>query len=540
MNNNSDKTFADLFLGAKNEDVKDNNMTFDILSNNVSDSDATNIKSDTEANENNSVVSFNSVFSGNNDVSNDNVVDSTTFISSNDGIDSLSEKSVFDMAVSEIDGVVKLNNEEKEQFISEHNENNNLSFNGFNVDNFNKSDEGNSELVTGVNLETNISANIENNISNSISNDTNHDENNSQIDDSNIVNDMQQLSSNISDTDDLGNIGKIEVVLDEKVDITSNGSDNELVTDNHVEQLSTNVFGIGDVNDSSDNRKNDSNEVKKEELNVLDKVNDDDVSNKENSKVDSKDLEESGNPFLASNGEFVIDGPLFSDVISLEKSNNKTKKASKIDLDNTKHFEVKVVQKKEPLIKFVIGVISYAFFILLLLIGITLLVYVVDIKVRAAKGDYSPPKFNAYVVLTGSMLPAIQVNDVVVTKKVDTNELEVGDIITFASTDSRFAGTIITHRIIKKNPAKDGRGVTFQTRGDNNNVADSALVESNNIYGKVILKIPKLGYLQEFLASDGGWIIVILIPCLTVISYDIVKLIKGLKRKKYNNIKVKK
>ena len=81
---------------------------------------------------------------------------------------------------------------------------------------------------------------------------------------------------------------------------------------------------------------------------------------------------------------------------------------------------------------------------------------------------------------------------------------------------------------------------SYRTQGDNNNVADSALVPQNNIFGKVILKIPKLGYLQEFLASDGGWIIVILIPCLTVISYDIVRLVKGLKRKKYKNITVQK
>ena len=66
------------------------------------------------------------------------------------------------------------------------------------------------------------------------------------------------------------------------------------------------------------------------------------------------------------------------------------------------------------------------------------------------------------------------------------------------------------------------------------------MVLEDNIFGKVILKIPKLGYLQEFLASDGGWIIVILIPCLAVISYDTVKLVKGLKKKKYKNIKVQK
>ena len=72
----------------------------------------------------------------------------------------------------------------------------------------------------------------------------------------------------------------------------------------------------------------------------------------------------------------------------------------------------------------IIGVLSYATFIFLLLIGLALLVYVLDIKIRAAKGDNSPPKYGAYVVLTGSMLPEIQVYDVVITKQVDAKTLE--------------------------------------------------------------------------------------------------------------------
>ena len=232
--------------------------------------------------------------------------------------------------------------------------------------------------------------------------------------------------------------------------------------------------------------------------------------------------------------------PFFQNQINLVENQIFPNKNGKIDTTNTKHFNVKVVKKKEPFYKTIIGVLSYALFIWLLLIGAALLIYVLDIKIRAAKGDYSAPKFNAYVVLTGSMLPEIKVYDVVVTKKVDAADLKEGDVITFASSDQRFLGTIITHRIIKKNPPRENQGYTFQTQGDNNNVADSALVLEDNIFGKVILKIPKLGYLQEFLASDGGWIIVILIPCLAVISYDTVKLVKGLKKKKYKNIKVQK
>ena len=258
--------------------------------------------------------------------------------------------------------------------------------------------------------------------------------------------------------------------------------------------------------------------------------------------LDKEKKKESNSPFFDNSDDNVVssENPLFLSKLNLIENENQDKKIDSLNPDNSKHFNVKIVKKKEPLIKVLIGVISYAIFIWLLFIGIALLVYVLDIKIRAQKGDYSAPTYNAYVVLTGSMLPQIQVKDVVVTKKTKPTDLKEGDVITFASADTRFLGTIITHRIIKKNYDAQTKSYTFQTKGDNNNVADSALVPQNNIYGRVILKIPKLGYLQEFLATDGGWIIVILIPCLAVLSYDIVKIAKGLKRRKYKNIKVQK
>ena len=196
-----------------------------------------------------------------------------------------------------------------------------------------------------------------------------------------------------------------------------------------------------------------------------------------------------------------------------------------------KHYKVKIIKNKQNPIKFILSVISYAIFVWLLLLGITLLVYVVDLKIKESRGDTTPPAFNAYVVLTGSMLPDIQVRDVVVTKRVDPSELEEGDIITFISSDSRFSGVTVTHRIIEVYTDPATGEYTFKTKGDNNNVEDSALVYDYNILGKVILKIPKLGYLQEFLATRGGWIIVILIPCLAVVSYDIVKIFKAVGKK---------
>ena len=147
--------------------------------------------------------------------------------------------------------------------------------------------------------------------------------------------------------------------------------------------------------------------------------------------------------------------------ISFDQTKQVNSKVNKLDLSSSKHFNVKLVKQKPSLIRFLVGVVSYAFFIFLVLILVTLLAYVLDIKIRAAKGDYSAPTFNAYVVLTGSMLPDFKGKDVVVTKKVATEDLKVGDIITFASSDSRFLGTVITHRIIKKNPPSENEGYTF-------------------------------------------------------------------------------
>lgn len=196
-----------------------------------------------------------------------------------------------------------------------------------------------------------------------------------------------------------------------------------------------------------------------------------------------------------------------------------------------RHYKVKVVKERIKPLKFITSVISYAIFIWLLLIGLVLLAYVADIKIRAAKGDNSPPEYNAYVVLTGSMVPEIDPMDVVVTKKRNPEELEVEDIITFLSSDSRLSGIVVTHRIKDIYYDSTTGKYSFRTKGDANNTEDFALAEDYNVIGEVIFKIPKLGYVQEILASKGGLIIFIFIPCLAVLSYDIVKLIKRVGKK---------
>ncbi len=197
-----------------------------------------------------------------------------------------------------------------------------------------------------------------------------------------------------------------------------------------------------------------------------------------------------------------------------------------------RHYNVKIVKEKISPIRFIINVISYAIFMWLILIGITLLIYIADTKIRAAKGDFTPSKYNAYVVLTGSMLPEIVPKDVVVTKKIEGNDLKVGDIITFIPSDSRISNIIVTHRILNKYYDAATNRYKYQTKGDANNTPDFTLAEDQNVIGKVIFRIPKVGYVQDLLASKGGLIIVVLIPALVILSYDIMKLGKNIARGK--------
>lgn len=178
---------------------------------------------------------------------------------------------------------------------------------------------------------------------------------------------------------------------------------------------------------------------------------------------------------------------------------------------------------------FLTSVFLYAILTILVIIIITVVVYYIEQKQNLKKGDYTAPLFSAYVIISNSMEPNIHVNDAVVTRRVSGHSVEKGDIITFISESPISYGATITHRVVEVTQDSNGFYL-FRTKGDNNNTEDSWLVPEDNLMGKVMFKIPKLGYLQQFLSTSYGWILVIVIPSLGVIIYDFIKLGKTVYR----------
>ncbi|NLC48512.1 MAG: signal peptidase I, partial [Tenericutes bacterium] len=129
-------------------------------------------------------------------------------------------------------------------------------------------------------------------------------------------------------------------------------------------------------------------------------------------------------------------------------------------------------------------------------------------------------------IISPSMEPKIKVYDVVIVKNIDTSTLKVNDIITFYSTNSFFGTTPITHRIVEIVKDEEDSSITYKVKGDSNSKIDAESVDPANVIGKVVFIIPRLGSVQFFLASKNGWIIAVMIPVITIIFYDIYKIVK--------------
>ena len=179
-------------------------------------------------------------------------------------------------------------------------------------------------------------------------------------------------------------------------------------------------------------------------------------------------------------------------------------------------------------IKLVLRALLVAIFIILLaLFGVIGLCFA-DSLYNSSKGISKSPLFGAYVIVTESMVPTIMVNDAIIIQRVEN--VEIGDIITFSSTDRYYSGLTVTHRVVGKQLSTDGEYI-YRTKGDNNSLEDTALVNLDNIYGKVLFKIPKAGYVKNFISSPFGFVSSIIIPVVVIIFYEIYRVKKVIKEK---------
>ncbi len=173
---------------------------------------------------------------------------------------------------------------------------------------------------------------------------------------------------------------------------------------------------------------------------------------------------------------------------------------------------------------FLSTVLLYSLLIIVLIIVVFFGAYVVDQMIGMKNHEDRSPLFGVYVIISPSMVPNINVYDAVVSMRVPTEKIEMYDVITFLSKDIDTHGTPITHRVVGIVETEDGK-IGYRTKGDNNNAEDNALIMEDEVIGKVLFRIPMIGYVRSFITSKLGWLLIVVLPCVGVIIYDIGKLV---------------
>lgn len=93
-------------------------------------------------------------------------------------------------------------------------------------------------------------------------------------------------------------------------------------------------------------------------------------------------------------------------------------------------------------------------------------------------------------VAGGSMSPALEFGDLVIIQGVPASSIQVEDIIVFDPPQ----GSRTIHRVNRTETLPNGT-IQFKTKGDANPNEDRDWIPEQNVHGRVIYRIPYLGYL---------------------------------------------
>ncbi|WP_158601456.1 signal peptidase I [Halosegnis longus] len=115
---------------------------------------------------------------------------------------------------------------------------------------------------------------------------------------------------------------------------------------------------------------------------------------------------------------------------------------------------------------------------------------------------------HAFVVLSGSMEPALSPGDIVF---VDADAaIATGDVITYAGGD-----VPITHRVID---TVDGG---YLTQGDANEDPDSGVVAADTVLGEVAFSIPVVGRVVLWANTSLGYLALVVVPLFLLVANEL-------------------
>ena len=175
----------------------------------------------------------------------------------------------------------------------------------------------------------------------------------------------------------------------------------------------------------------------------------------------------------------------------------------------------------------ILGILFDVFTVVVIFFVIFLLFCMFQMKGLSANG-IALGGFRAFLIQTMSMEPEYPVGSVVVAKSVPVETLKEGDVISFRVGQG---GLVLTHRIVDIERFEDGYYM-ITTKGDTNLENDRDKVDGRDVFGIIIMCIPKLGLMLNWLRSIWGLLLLVILPAGLVIVGESVRLTKVIKEEK--------
>jgi signal peptidase len=99
--------------------------------------------------------------------------------------------------------------------------------------------------------------------------------------------------------------------------------------------------------------------------------------------------------------------------------------------------------------------------------------------------------YRPVVVYSGSMEPALGVGSLALVERVPSQQVRVGDVLTFADPAQR--GRLVTHRVVEVVERPEG-GLAYRTKGDANTHRDPWAIALPAEAGRLAFDVPYVGY----------------------------------------------
>ena len=113
--------------------------------------------------------------------------------------------------------------------------------------------------------------------------------------------------------------------------------------------------------------------------------------------------------------------------------------------------------------------------------------------------------YESLVLTDGSMSPAVGSGALLIAQRVDPVTVRVGDVITFRNQEH--PTTWVARRVVKV--TNDGKGLSFQTKGDANATPDPQLVPGTLPISKMKMSIPFAGAMRRFAGGTLGRVLLL-------------------------------